>query len=153
MRHWPRRISRRNGNYVLPLYRDPLLIPYWLPMVAIERLHIWQSGEMFDKGDSIEKTDFRNACTIDSSLVTDLRAPIITPPSVYQEVTRMMRYRGQLFQHRGSTDPKDGIHRSNIDETRVMARQGVYGQTTSSATLFHDASDVIYLTTRYYNQI
>lgn len=22
-----RRISRRNGNYVLPLYRDPLLIP------------------------------------------------------------------------------------------------------------------------------
>ncbi|KYM78578.1 hypothetical protein ALC53_11233 [Atta colombica] len=92
---------------------------------------------------------------IDSSLVTDLRAPIITPPSVYQEVTRMMRYRGQLsvFQHRGSTDPKDGIHRSNIDETRVMARQGVYGQTTSSAILFHDASDVIYLTTRYYNQI
>lgn len=104
---------------------------------------------MFDKGDSIEKTDFRNAYTIDSSLVTDLRAPIITPPSVYHEVTRMTRYRGQLsvFQHRGSTDPKDGIHRSNIDETRrVMARQEVHSQTTSSATLFDDASDVIYLT-------
>ncbi|KYN08357.1 hypothetical protein ALC62_00648 [Cyphomyrmex costatus] len=60
---------------------------------------------------SIEKTDFRDAAphragqaTIDSSLVTDLRAPIITPPSVYHEVTRMTRYRGQLsvFQHRGS---------------------------------------------------
>jgi len=62
--------------------------------------------------DAIEKTDFRDACTIGSLLVTDLRTPIITLPSVYHEVTRMTRYRGQLsvFHYRGPTDPKDGIH-------------------------------------------
>lgn len=72
----------------------------------------------------------------------------------------MTRYRGQMsvFQYRGPTeDPKDGIHRSNIDETRrVIARQGVYSRTTSSASLFDDTSDVIWLTTRrryIYNQI
>lgn len=44
----------------------------------------------------IEKTDFRDARMIDDgSLVTELRAPIITPPSVHHEVTRMTRYRGQ----------------------------------------------------------
>lgn len=64
----------------------------------------------------------------------------------------MMRYRGQrsVFQYRGPTDPKDGAHRSDIDEARrVMARQEVYSRTTSSAALFNDASDVIWLTMRY----
>lgn len=80
----------------------------------------------------IEKTDFRDARTIDgSSLVSDLRAPIITPPSVYHEVTRMTRYRGQRAfsnmreAHHGSAE---GLNTtvSNIDETtrRGLTRGG-----------------------------
>lgn len=84
-------------------------------MAAIERLRIYSKRKKCSIKaivNAIEKTDFRDACTIGSSLVTDLRTPIITLPSVYHEVTRMTRYRGQLsvFQYRGPTDPKDGIH-------------------------------------------
>lgn len=103
----PRMISAkmRNGSYVPPLDRDPgvdatSIAGGW----GMERLRVLKgrNNRVIKTLDALDGDDRENGkyprhprATDDSSLVSDLRAPIITPPSVYHEVTRMTRYRGQ----------------------------------------------------------
>lgn len=99
--------SRRNSGYVPPPYRSP---PADSPVHTgddcvrrTERDRKREALALSDKrpatGSKKKKKEKRISAmrpvTIDSSLVIDLRTPIITPPSVYHEVTRMTRYRGQ----------------------------------------------------------